>query len=86
MWEYNSFGEVIYMGNVQGPEKVNDACTKPMYAGTIDRGFNVFRNEDGDSNTSVPGSCIQQGECLTKSHMTIQQSALTSLAGRNRTL
>jgi hypothetical protein len=28
----NKCGEVIYMGNVQGPEKVNDTCVKTMRA------------------------------------------------------
>jgi len=26
MREHYSFGEVIYMGDIQGPEKVNSAC------------------------------------------------------------
>jgi hypothetical protein len=30
------------MGNVQGPEKVNDTCLKIMHAETIDRGFTVL--------------------------------------------
>jgi hypothetical protein len=28
----NKCGEVIYMGNVQGPEKVNDTCVKTLHA------------------------------------------------------
>jgi hypothetical protein len=27
-------GKVVYMGDVQGPEKVNDACVKTMHART----------------------------------------------------
>jgi hypothetical protein len=34
---------VIYMGYVQGPEKVNYICMKTMHAGTMDRGFTVYR-------------------------------------------
>jgi hypothetical protein len=37
----NSYGKVIYMGNIQGPEKVNDTCLKTTLAGTMDRGFTV---------------------------------------------
>jgi hypothetical protein len=33
--------EVIYMGDVQGPEKVNDTCVKTKHAGRMDRGLNV---------------------------------------------
>jgi hypothetical protein len=29
------------MGDVQGPEKVNDTCAETMHMGTIDRGFTV---------------------------------------------
>jgi hypothetical protein len=34
--ENSSCRKVIYMGGVQGPEKVNDICVKTVYAGTID--------------------------------------------------
>jgi hypothetical protein len=34
--------ESIYMGDVQGPEKVNDSCMKTMHARMMDRGFTVF--------------------------------------------
>jgi len=30
------------MGDVQGPEKVNDTCMKTMHAGTMDRGFTLY--------------------------------------------
>jgi hypothetical protein len=33
--------KVIYMEDVQGPEKVNDTWVKTMYMGTMDRGFTV---------------------------------------------
>jgi hypothetical protein len=29
------------MGDVQGPEKVNDTCVETMHLGMIDRGFTV---------------------------------------------
>jgi hypothetical protein len=34
--------KLIYIGNVQGPEKVNDTCVKTMHVGTINRGFTVY--------------------------------------------
>jgi hypothetical protein len=39
--ENDECGKVIYMGDVQGPEKVNDTCVITMHAGTMDRGFIV---------------------------------------------
>jgi hypothetical protein len=42
MRENNSLEKVTYMGNVQGPEKVNDTCLKTMHVGTMDRGFTVL--------------------------------------------
>jgi hypothetical protein len=42
MREKDICGEVIYMGDVQGPEKVNDTCVKTMHAGMMDRGFTVY--------------------------------------------
>jgi hypothetical protein len=42
MWENNSFKKVIYMGNVQGPEKVNYTCVKTMHVGITNRGFTVI--------------------------------------------
>jgi hypothetical protein len=30
------------MGDVQGPEKVNDTCVKTLHVGTMDRGFIVL--------------------------------------------
>jgi hypothetical protein len=41
MQENNSCGKFIYIGDVQGPEKVNDTCVKTMHAGTMYRGFTV---------------------------------------------
>jgi hypothetical protein len=32
----------MYMGNVQGPEKVNDSCVKTVHAEMIYRGFSVY--------------------------------------------
>jgi hypothetical protein len=29
------------MGDVQGPQKVNDTCVKEMHVGTMERGFTV---------------------------------------------
>jgi hypothetical protein len=37
----DSSGKVIYMSNIQGPEKVNDTCVETLLAGTMDRGFTV---------------------------------------------
>jgi hypothetical protein len=34
--------EVIYMGNEQGQEKVNNTCAKTMYGVTMDTGFTVY--------------------------------------------
>jgi hypothetical protein len=45
MRENDSCWKVIYMGNVQGPEKVNYTCMKTVHAGTIDRGFTVLNYE-----------------------------------------
>jgi hypothetical protein len=42
MQENYTCGKVTYMGDVQGPEKVNDTCMKTMHAGTMDRGFTVY--------------------------------------------
>jgi hypothetical protein len=33
------------MGDVQGPEKLNDTCVKTMHMGTMARGFTVLKNE-----------------------------------------
>jgi hypothetical protein len=41
MRENDSSGEVIYMGDVQGPEIVNDTCVKTVHVEMIDRGFTV---------------------------------------------
>jgi hypothetical protein len=44
MQENNSCGKLIYMCDVQGPEKVTDICMKTMHAGTMDRGFTVLHH------------------------------------------
>jgi hypothetical protein len=41
MWENDSCGKVIYMDDVQGPEKVKNTCVIAMHAGTMARGFSV---------------------------------------------
>jgi hypothetical protein len=41
MRENDSCGKVIYMGDVQEPQKVNDTCMKTMQAGMMDRSFTV---------------------------------------------
>jgi hypothetical protein len=38
----NECGKAIYVGNVQGPEKVIVSCVKTMHAGTMDRDFTVL--------------------------------------------
>jgi hypothetical protein len=35
----NICGKKIYVGDVQGQEKVNDVGVKTMYEGTMDTGF-----------------------------------------------
>jgi hypothetical protein len=42
MQENDSREKVIYMGDVQGPEKVNNTCMKTKHAGMMDRGFTVI--------------------------------------------
>jgi hypothetical protein len=39
--ENDSCGKVVYMGDAQGPEKVNNLFVKTMHAGTIDCVFTV---------------------------------------------
>jgi hypothetical protein len=41
MQEKDSCGKVIYMGNNQEPEKVNDICVKTVHAEMMDRVFTV---------------------------------------------
>jgi hypothetical protein len=41
MRENNSYEKVIHVGDVQGPEKVNDTCMKTLHAGMLDSGFTV---------------------------------------------
>jgi hypothetical protein len=43
MWENRSCGKVIYIGDIQEPEKVNGTCLKAMHVGTMDRGFTAIR-------------------------------------------
>jgi hypothetical protein len=43
MCENDSSEEVIYIGNIQGPEKVKDTCVKTVHANTMDRGFTVLK-------------------------------------------
>jgi hypothetical protein len=43
MQKNNSRGKVIYMCDVQGPEKVNHTFAKTMHAGMMDRGFTVYK-------------------------------------------
>jgi hypothetical protein len=42
MREKNNCGEVIYVGDVQEPEKVNGTCMKAVHMGTMGRGFSVI--------------------------------------------
>jgi putative N-acetylmannosamine-6-phosphate epimerase len=43
MRENDSCRKVIYMDDVQGPDKVNNnTCMKAMLVGTTDRGYTVF--------------------------------------------
>jgi hypothetical protein len=42
MQENDSCEKIIYMGDVQGPEKVNNAYVKTVHAGMMDRGFTVY--------------------------------------------
>jgi hypothetical protein len=40
--ENDSCGKVIYLGDVRGPEKVNDTCVETVHVGTMDRGFTLL--------------------------------------------
>jgi hypothetical protein len=42
MWEKDTCGKVIYMGNGQAPEKLNDTCRETMHVEMMDRGFTVY--------------------------------------------
>jgi acetyl-CoA carboxylase beta subunit len=42
MWKNDSCGKVIYIDDVQGPEKVNNTCVRTMHVGTMERGFTVL--------------------------------------------
>jgi hypothetical protein len=42
IWKNNSCVKVIYMGDIQGPEKMNDICLKTMHAATMDRDFTAL--------------------------------------------
>jgi hypothetical protein len=44
MWENDSCGKVIYLDDVQGPEKVNDTCVKTMHVGMMDSGITVIHS------------------------------------------
>jgi hypothetical protein len=48
MRENDRCGKVIYMSDVQGPEKVNDICMKTLHVGTMDRGFILMRRQVGE--------------------------------------
>jgi hypothetical protein len=55
--------KVIYIGDVHGPEKVNDISVKTMQAGTMDRGFIVNILSHSTHNRSVvtkPLSSLKQ--------------------------
>jgi hypothetical protein len=41
------------MGDVQGPEKVNNTCMKTMHAGTMDRGFSFIYHSLQEQQTCV---------------------------------
>jgi hypothetical protein len=43
MQENDSHGKVIYTGDVQGPQKVNNTCMKTTHVGTMDRGFTALQ-------------------------------------------
>jgi hypothetical protein len=40
-----SCGKVIYIGDVQGQEKVKNTCMETMHAGMMNRGFTVLHAE-----------------------------------------
>jgi hypothetical protein len=50
------------MGDVQGPNKLNNTCVKTMHAGTIDRGFTVedrkFQFLDFSFSTLASGTVV----------------------------
>jgi hypothetical protein len=43
MWEKGSYGEVIYMGNVQEPQKINNTCMKTMHVRTMDIEVSLYQ-------------------------------------------
>jgi hypothetical protein len=56
MRENDSFGKVIYMGDVQGPEKVKDTCVKTMHVGMMDRGFTVIGKRETPALCTITNS------------------------------
>jgi hypothetical protein len=45
------FISIVYMGFVQGPQKLNDGSRKVIYLGTIDQGFTAqLSKSDYDSS------------------------------------
>jgi hypothetical protein len=42
MQENDSCRKVIYVADVQGPEKMNHTCMKTMHAGMMNRGFTTI--------------------------------------------
>jgi hypothetical protein len=42
MCKNDSCGKAIYMGNMKGPEKVNNACVKTMYMGAMNGGVSLY--------------------------------------------
>jgi hypothetical protein len=76
MYENSSCRKVIYMGDVQGPEKVNDAWVKTVHARTMDRGFIVILNLDlvtAASKMPEPTFCDRYSMCA--SLVTLQASS-----------
>jgi hypothetical protein len=69
----NECRKVIYMGDVQGPQKVNDTYVKTMHAGLMDRSFTVshytmgsvatFRNNE--ISQTVYQTCHLLDSCQT---------------------
>jgi hypothetical protein len=45
MQDNDSCEKVTYMGDAQGPEKVNNTCVKTMHAVMMARGFTVLASQ-----------------------------------------
>jgi hypothetical protein len=66
MQENDSCRKVLYAGDVQWPEKVNDTCMQRMHMGTMDRSFTVIHSKhtswalaQASGNSCVAGCSVE---------------------------